>query len=191
MLKNVPLTQRADLYNKKFPKFPGLSVGSDNRITGMWIMGNNYKTAGDYGAYPHGYLDRIQSLFPDAKEILHLFSVNLPPGEYVRFDLHPEHADINGDAHELSKYFPENRFDIIYADPPYSAEDCEHYGTAMVNRTKVLKECVKVVEKDGFIVWLDQVLPMYKKTEVKIVGVIGMVKSTNHRFRVITIFQKL
>ena len=36
------------------------------------------------------------------------------------------------------------------------------------------------------IVWLDQVLPMYRKNEFRIEAVIGMVKSTNHRFRVAT-----
>ena len=41
------------------------------------------------------------------------------------------------------------------------------------------------------VVWLDQCLPMYKKTQFKIVAVIGIVKSTNHRFRVVTIFEKL
>jgi hypothetical protein len=46
------------------------------------------------------------------------------------------------------------------------------------------------MEKGGYLIWLDQVLPNYKKIEFDIVGRIGMVKSTNHRFRVITIFKK-
>jgi hypothetical protein len=41
------------------------------------------------------------------------------------------------------------------------------------------------------IVWLDQVLPMYRKDAFAIDAVIGMVKSTNHRFRVVTIFRRL
>lgn len=46
---------------------------------------------------------------------------------------------------------------------------------------------------DGRIVGtrLDQVLPMYRKDQFCVEGVIGMVKSTNHRFRVMTIFKKL
>jgi hypothetical protein len=192
-MKDYTLQERANFYNQAFPDYPELIVGKDGRITGMWIMGNNYHTAGDYGAYPHGYMKRISSLFPDCKNILHLFSVNIPSSaDYIRFDLHPEFADVTGDAHKLSEYFGgDNKFDIIYADPPYSVEDCEHYGTPMVNRNKVVKECYKILKPDGFLVWLDQVLPMYRKDEFRIVGVIGMVKSTNHRFRVITIFQKL
>ena len=38
------------------------------------------------------------------------------------------------------------------------------------------------------VVWLDQVLPMYRKDAFAVKGVIGMVKSTNHRFRVVTVF---
>jgi hypothetical protein len=76
------------------------------------------------------------------------------------------------------------------ADPPYSIEDCDHYGCCMVKRNIVFKECFKIIKKDGFLIWLDQVLPNYKKIEWDIVARIGMVKSTNHRFRVITVFKK-
>ncbi|MBV8612563.1 MAG: hypothetical protein JOY66_02160 [Acetobacteraceae bacterium] len=41
------------------------------------------------------------------------------------------------------------------------------------------------------VVWLDQVLPMYRKDAFAVDAVIGMVKSTNHRFRVITVFRRL
>jgi hypothetical protein len=37
------------------------------------------------------------SMFPDANNILHLFSGSLPKGNYKRFDLKPEYADIYGD----------------------------------------------------------------------------------------------
>ena len=58
-------------------------------------------------------------------------------------------------------------------------------------RNKVMKALGQKAKRGTHVVWLDQVLPMYKKSEWKIEGVIGMVKSTNHRFRVITIFNKL
>jgi len=32
---------------------------------------------------------------------------------------------------------------------------------------------------------------MYRKDQWRVIGVIGMVKSTNHRFRVITIFERI
>ena len=189
-MKNYTLEDRAKFYNSSFPKWPPLRA--DNRwIDGMWIMGNNYQTSGYYGAYPHTYLKRIISLFPDAENILHLFSGNIPKGNYTRFDIIKEYADIQGDAHKLSSYFDNKKFDLILSDPPYSVEDCEHYGCSMVKRNIVLKECYKILDDNGYIVWLDQVLPMFRKDELNMCGVIGMVKSTNHRFRVVTIFKKI
>jgi len=180
--------ERASFYHKEFPNFPPLRA--DNRwLDGIWVLGNNYKGSGYYGAYPPNYLKRITSLFPDATEILHLFSGSLPKGNYVRFDLHG--ADINGDAHELNHYFEGDIFDLVLVDPPYSQEDAEHYGTPLINRNKVLLECYKVTQSGGYIVWLDQVLPMFRKTELYLCGLIGIVRSTNHRFRVASIFEVL
>ena len=185
--------QRLDSYYKKLDFPQSVFVGQDGRLTGTWVMGNNYQVKSTYyGGYPHGYLKRIKALFPDKKKVLHLFSgkVDTEIIQGKRVDINPEHQpDYLGNAEELSSFVNE-KFDLILSDPPYSVEDCEHYGTSMVKRNKVLKECVKVLELKGHLVWLDQVLPMYRKNELETVGYIGMVKSTNHRFRVITFFEK-
>ena len=101
-------------------------------------------------------------------------------------DMQPTYLD---DAQSLESV-PLESYDIILADPPYSVEDSNHYKPTMVKRNKVMK-ALSGVSVGTHIVWLDQVLPMYRKDTYKIVGVIGMVKSTNHRFRVITIFEKI
>lgn len=84
---------------------------------------------------------------------------------------------------------PLEEYRLVLADPPYSVEDAEHYGTAMVNRNKVMK-ALERLPAGALIVWLDQVLPMYRKDTWSIYAHIGMVKSTNHRFRVITVFER-
>ena len=176
-------------YHKKFPKYPPSLFLSNNQILGIWVMGNNYTTKTNlYGAYPHGYLERIYALFPlIPQKSLHLFSGSLEDNEdYDKVDYN---TGIN--AEEMSDILPHNFYERIYADPPYSVEDCERYGCCMVKRNIVFKECFKIMKQGGVLVWLDQVLPQYKKTEFKILGRIGMVKSTNHRFRVITIFKKI
>lgn len=188
-MKNYSLKERSEFYSKAFPSWPPLRA--DGRwIDGVWLLGNDYKNQTRfYGAYPPAYLKRMASLFPDAKSVLHLFSGSLPASpKYVRFDM--RNADVIGDAHHLSSYF-KRKFDLIYCDPPYSVEDCDHYQCSMVKRNVILRECVKVMQRGGFIVWLDQVLPMFKKSELLMCGVIGVVRSTNHRFRVATIFKKL
>ncbi len=186
------IQDRARLYNAEFPKYPPL-VHTDRWLYGIWMIGNDYRNKTTYyGAYPAKYLDRVMSMFPDTKDILHLFSGSLAYTKGTNFDTNPElNTDVVGDANQLADFFPPDTFDLIIADPPYTAEDALHYGTPMVNRNKVLKECVKVLRLDGHVVWLDQVLPMYSKLELILVGTIGLIRSTNHRFRVVSIFQKV
>lgn len=187
----LTLQDRCDLYRDRFPDFQPLQIASEKRIEGLWIMGNCYQTSGYYGAYPHGYLDRVMAMFPDAEDILHVPSGSLPPGPYLRIDIRPEvNPDIVGDCHDLPALVGERRFDLILADPPYSAEDAEHYGKPMVKRNVMLKSCLDVCKPGGWVIWLDQVLPMHRKDEVDWALAIGMVKSTNHRVRGVFGFRK-
>jgi hypothetical protein len=169
-------------------------VGSDGRLVGTWIMGNAFFVkSGYYGGYPAGYLRRIAALFPESRAdtTLHLFA-----GKVDLDKLPGDTLDINGqhnptyvdDAQELSRV-PLQRYELVLADPPYSIEDAERYSTTMVKRNKVLR-ALERLKPGAVVVWLDQVLPMYKKAEFDIIGVVGMVKSTNHRFRVVTFFQR-
>jgi len=61
----------------------------------------------------------------------------------------------------------------------------------MVQRNVVMRSLAAGMTEGARVVWLDQVLPMYRKAEWAIDAVIGMVKSTNHRFRVVTVFRRL
>lgn len=188
----LEMAERVKLYNEAFPKFPSMWF-SKNWLLGVWNMGNNYGGSGFHGAYPSSYLKRITTLFPDCKDVLHLFSGSLPPDpSYTRVDVNPDRApDVLCDAEELGANFAENTFDIIYADPPYTESDALKYGQPMCNRNKVVKECYKVLKPGGFLCWMDMVLPMYRKTEWKRVGEISISRSTNHRIRGVFIFQKI
>ncbi len=190
----MKLQERIDHYLKvtKFPR--SLFLSEDGRIVGTWIMGNAYGVqSGFYGGYPAGYLKRIKALFPDKSSVLHVFSgcvdQSVLPGATVDIqkDLKPTYRV---DAHTMAGV-PLKKFDLVLADPPYSVEDCDHYQTTMVKRNVVMRTLGTGMKKGAHIVWLDQVLPMYRKSDFKIVAVIGMVKSTNHRFRVVTIFEKV
>ena len=199
-MTELSLQDRCNLYRDRFPRFPAPAVVNDARIEALWIMGNDYRVkSGYYGGYPAGYLDRIMSMFPDFENGLHLFSGMIDEGreqdalgrKMTTFDINPDRpANIHGDAEKLSEHFAPETFDLILADPPYSAEDAEHYGTPMVSRNKVLKECHKVMKPGGWLIWLDQVFPQFRKEEFNLALSIGMIKSTNHRVRAIFGFQK-
>jgi hypothetical protein len=186
--------QRIESYARLtgFPR--SLFVAEDGRVVGTWIMGNNYSVkSGYYGGYPAGYLRRIAALFPDRRHVLHVFSGQVDlralPGDTVDTNraLRPTFV---ADAHDLSAV-PLDRYDLVLADPPYSIEDAKRYETTMVKRNVVLRSLAAGLSAGARVIWLDQVLPMYRKDEWAIEAVIGMVKSTNHRFRVTTIFRRL
>lgn len=183
---------RIDNYAREtgFPKC--LFLGADGRVVGTWIMGNDYRVKSEYyGGYPAGYLRRVKSLFPDKKSTLHLFSgkVDLAafPGDTVdtNKECRPTFVD---DAQTLSAVPLEN-YDLVLADPPYSVEDATRYQTTMIKRNVVMR-VLQRLPLGAHVVWLDQVLPMYRKDAFEQEAVIGMVKSTNHRFRVMTIFRR-
>ena len=174
-----------------FPR--SMFVAADGRVVGTWIMGNDYRVKSTYyGGYPAGYLRRIKALFPDKQKVLHLFSgkvdTALFPGDTVDILAanNPTYVD---DAQTLTKV-PLHSYDLVMADPPYSVEDCEHYQTTMIKRNVVMRSLGERCSPGAHVVWLDQVLPMYHKDQWAMEAVIGMVKSTNHRFRVITIFRR-
>lgn len=188
------LAARADAYHAALPFPQSLFIGGDGRLVGTWIMGNDYRVKSTYyGGYPAGYLRRVKALFPDKTSALHLFSGKVDaeafPGKRVDInpDLSPDYVD---DAQSLESV-PLADFDLVLADPPYSIEDCDHYQTTMVKRNKVMSALGRGLSPGAHVVWLDQVLPMYRKDQFALEGVIGMVKSTNHRFRVVTIFRRL
>ena len=189
----MSLSERVASYHREtgFPE--SLFVGGDGRIVGTWIMGNDYRVKSEYyGGYPAGYLRRIKALFPDKKRVLHLFSGRVDktvmPGDTV--DVNPELApDYVDDAQALASV-PLESYDLVMADPPYSVEDCERYQTTMVKRNKVMAALGERLALGCHVVWLDQVLPMYRKDQFCLDAVIGMVKSTNHRFRVVTVFKR-
>lgn len=184
--------ERIDSYVARtgFPR--SLFLAEDGRVVGTWIMGNDYRVKSSYyGGYPAGYLRRVRALFPDKRRALHLFSgkVDLSafPGDTVDINpaLKPTYLD---DAQRLERV-PLDQYDLVLADPPYSVEDCEHYGTSMVKRNTVMR-ALSGLSPGAHVVWLDQVLPMYRKDTFALEATIGMVKSTNHRFRVMTVFRR-
>jgi 23S rRNA A2030 N6-methylase RlmJ len=80
-------------------------------------------------------------------------------------------------------------YDLVLCDPPYSVEDAEHYQTTMVKRNKVMKALERVAS-GTHVVWLDQTLCQYRKINWKLEAEIGVVRSTNHRFRVMVIWSR-
>lgn len=187
----LSLQFRASNYNLEWSRYPGSALTLTNGfVVGAWQLGNNYRGSGLYGAYPPQYLARMESLFPDKPRVLHLFSGSLPRSKkYTTFDIQGK-PSVRGNAHALEAYFDSGVFDVVYADPPYSALDAEKYGTPMPNRRIVMQQVSRVLRPGGFCVWLDTVWPMVRKDLLVLVGAIHILRSQNHRLRGALLFRK-
>ena len=186
-----------DNYNRLFGRY--LQVDQSNLVTGAIYLGNNYAKANDYyGGYQGNYLKRIRALFPEAKDILHLYAGQIDdtelPGD--KLDINPQRPEIQyGDARELSKYVSK-QYDLIVADPPYGEERLKEYQTRYgckaesLNIKQVFREMYKVTKPDGYVVWLDWQRPFYRGIEWKEIGAILYRGSTGHKDRSISIYKR-
>lgn len=205
-------------HDEAFPKRPPLAA-SPEWVTGTWASGSAWKNPNPlYGAYPRGYLRRVHSCFPFSRKILHVFSGGLDRDQAVAtvllaqreamlrvggegvpevqamelVDLKgPEdgrHPTWQGDVLALPEEWAE-RFDLVLADPPYSEEDAAKYGVKMPLRHEVTHALRRVTMKGGVLVWLDTVWPQHRKEQWRCFGQIGVVRSTNHRVRLCSMFE--
>lgn len=193
----MTMSERVASYNRAFAKWPAsrLSIGKeqDREVAyGIWLIGQDYQNKSKYyGAYPARYLERLSALFPRPYNVLHVFSGSLPPGEdYIRCDA-VQPAEYTCDVLDLPQHWEGDEADLIYADPPYSVADAKLYNYPMVNRGRVMRALAAVTRTGGHCVWLDTVWPMHSKTQWVTVGRIPIIRSTNHRIRLCSIFERV
>lgn len=192
----LSLRQRVASYERAFPECPGslwVAGDQDQWLYGVWQIGAQYQNATRYyGAYPHSYLERIQALFPeiDLGQVLHVFSGSLPPGPYTRCDINIRlRPELVGNVYNLKK-LTSRTFDLALADPPYTPEDAKEYGTSGIDRGLATNAIADVVKVGGFLVWLDTTWPMHRKDLWRYFGSIQVIRSTNHRVRAVSLFQR-
>lgn len=206
----MTIAERVAAFNTTFGDWPASHVWAAQEqgrdvIYGIWKVGQDFRNRSQlYGAYPHRYLERCWALFPDmvGGRVLHAFSGSLPRGPYVRMDLlRWRRPDVAADV--TAPPFADGSFDLIFADPPYSPADAHEYGTPMVNRLAATKGLARILRPGGFLVWLDTNWPMHQKAVIPTTGQIiavpdewersgeiGLVRSTNQRTRLITLFER-
>jgi hypothetical protein len=200
----LTMAQRVAHYQSVFPRhqasWPYVVHEVDREVIyATWLCGQDYQNPTRlYGAYPRIYLPRMEALFPDRQSTLQCFSGVLPESEeYWRLDItnrlgHTEDQGFKeGSVYDAVSLFGPNAFDLILADPPYEEIDCQHYNTPMINRLKALAALAGVLSPGGFLVWLDVMWPIHSKETWTTVGRITIVRSTNHRVRMATIFQRV
>ena len=178
-------------YGQKYPdsKFNGLA-----RRQATWFLGQNYQNATTYyGAYPPMYWKRIQTFIRPNDAVVHLFSGSLTAGDYVRVDMDEMmNPDVCCRTEDVHNHIAHNSIDIVFADPPYSKADSDiGYKSNYPNKKKTISSVYHILKPNGLLFWLDTALPMFRKTEFELVGVISIIISTNHRIRLVSVFRKV
>lgn len=199
----LTIPERIAAFKRAFPDhaaaWPWLVQEGERRtahdvLYAVWVTGADYRTRADfYGAFPHRFLPYLLALFPDVRlsEMLHAFSGSMKPGPYTRLDLNPENTpDVVGNVYDAAALFPDRRFKLTIADPPYSAADAEKYGTPSVNQLRATTALAQVIEPRGHLAWLDMSWPMHSKRSLMTVGRIYLQRSTMHRTRVCHLFER-
>lgn len=203
----LTLDERVASYARAFPEWRSswptvYADGARPLIQGVWCFGQDYRNKSPYyGAYPANYLDRLAALFPEhaikpdllplGTNVLHAFSGSLGVGPYDRCDLLQE-AEYRCAVEDLPSRVTRRLlgYDFIVADPPYGRSDAAKYGTPMVNKKNAISALAKVAKPRAYLAWLDTEWPMHRKDEWVTVGQIFIRRSTQHRIRLLSIFER-
>jgi hypothetical protein len=137
-------------------------------------------------------------IFNLAKQILHISSpsiLNIFCGmnKYgFRVDILKEvKPDLVCDCHHLTKHL-KNKFDIIFADPPYSNQESKQlYGTPKINYKKWTSEALKLLKPNGLlIVYHKYIMPNPDPSTLQVIKRVFIGNRTRHVPRVAIFFQR-
>jgi len=127
-----------------------------NYYRDIWICGppNN----GYPGAFPQGFIEQVKRKWWGKKR-LWVFSGVFQDPDGTTVDLNPEVRPSHvGSAEELP--FPNDTFDFVFADPPYSEEEAARlYGLPYPSMHRVLSEMKRVTVPGGHILLLHRLIP--------------------------------
>lgn len=173
------------------------SGGSDSPGAGHPIMFGNPRPARHFEAFPDGGGYPIRFVewalaemgCDDPSKVLHLCSGSMVTG--IRVDVRPEmNPDIVADCRNVP--LPDESFDFILADPPYSEDYARDlYGT-LANYPRpgsIVREACRLLRPGGKFGLLHFQVPMGHKP-MRIKGVYGITTGSGYAIRAWTLMEK-
>jgi len=180
----------------------GPNAGKKSKGSGHPVMFGRPRPAKDFenfpegGGYPHRFMEFAYELMKDAgrknvdpDQVLHLCSGSVLTG--IRVDIRPEkNPDIIADCRNVP--LPDESFDWILADPPYSEEYAKNlYGTEDFYPTplEIVKESMRLLKPNGLLGLLHFQVPTIRKP-AKIVNVYGVTTGSGYAILAWTLIRK-
>jgi hypothetical protein len=154
-----------------------------------------------YGSYPRGFLARARKLVGAGidEPVLHICSGKVRDYQQPGFgpndrtlDLDPAlKPDILADARDPAAYNHE-RWAAILADPPYTAEDADHYAPGRVvlpSPYSIVKNAIAALEPGRRVGILHFVAPQAPKGS-RFVACVTVLTGFNNRARLFSVYEK-
>lgn len=175
-------------YNRTFGRYPRMSADA-GLAQGVWYCGS-FRRSSFHGQYPSGFLPRLLALFPGAREILHCPSGTVEgPGITVdRIRDGVRRPMVVADARSLP--FRDGSFDLVLADPPYTAADSRKYGCAPFPLRRAMEEWRRVLHVGGHLAVLHTAVPQYSRAKWDLRGLVGVVTGTNRAVRILSVLRR-
>jgi len=177
-------------WNKTFPKYPR-TIQDKGWVYGVWYCGTAWQKVALHGQYPPGFLKRALALFPSAVDILHCPSGTLTgPGvtvDLIRDKVRQPRCLASADVLP----FPDSSFDLYLSDPPYTPKDSALYNCPPYPLNKAVREARRVLRPGGYLGMLHTYYPVYRRTELKLDGLIAVITGFSRATRIFSIFRCL
>jgi SAM-dependent methyltransferase len=145
---------------------------------------------GVLGMYPATLIPRLLPwLKCERRELLHVCSGGLPPGEGIRVDIRPEaQPDIVADGRSLP--LPDNSQAAVLLDPPYTEHYArELYGTEYPRPAHLLAEAARVVRPNGRIGFVHYIVPN-APARTRFIRAFGLSMGFGYPMRAVTFYEK-
>lgn len=167
------------------------TIYSHKWIYGVWYCSTSFQKADYYGKFPATFVKRVKRMFPTHRhKMLHLCCGTCHIEGAVNVDMQPlPEVDVVADVESLP--FAAEAFDVCLIDPPYTEEDASRYGVKrLLSSRKTLEEIRRVLIPGGWLLWLDEKYPSYRRREWQLSGLIGIVTGFERRARILSMFRK-
>lgn len=175
--------------NEAMPHVP-MTVEDKGWVYGVWYCGTSWDRVRLHGQYPPTFLKRARALFPQAERVLHAPSGTVSEGgitvDRVVDDV--RRPMVQADCSALP--FKDGSFDLVLADPPYTAEDSEKYGCAKWPQQKAIAEFHRVLRPGGHLGYLHTHYPMYRRKDWSLKALIAVVTGFQRATRMFSVFER-